>query len=690
MYYFNYYVFFGSKTADALYSPIVQGADYSGLSTSHLWNKEMNNIIPALWYLMHLPRHSQDVIAETLDFFLYCHDEAHNIIPLPLNEKCRDLVLSLVYQPALIICSDDVVDTVRQHLASSSTLLGIVKVSELNNSLLHAHWKKLCDYALQEQPYEKGKIIDEALTLTTKDQRRILPLIPLANQFGYTAQIADDIGKLSYENNANRFMLAMRSQLLRLCAKLCERDSDFKAHHELALIENHCLNGIPLVITFPGIMRYQEKLLGRQMDISEDEQDIIDVIGSHRAIAKNAIYISAGKVSQEMFSCLAQMEQHCKDNPMPKSSYIWKNLKKLGGLLSKTLQSHEIDIVNAVSQITVFSDFPIGLAILPETSAPLCCFKPISYRPLTPLTRALQCEMTKISQVYIGRGKVLKIIIAECVDKTDRIRPYCDSLTNSISELVHSHEEAELVIEELHTVSEFKNMLCRNRHADILIVSAHGSYNIEENTASLVIGGKPCMMEDLMGVPPVVLLSACHVMPRGNGAVTVGDMFLRAGALTVLGTFIPVDVQRNAVLILRFFMDIFAVRDGWSKMRTIDEIWCHTVGTNSVHEILSSSEKLATWANTKKNGTFPAAEFKAQAFDAKVRATHAYEDTKALLRKLAYRDGIGSYFDSVIRDDNYFPESVFYQLIGFPENVFVKNSTMHSYIESMRSEHYGQ
>ena len=685
MHYFNYYVFFGSSTADVIYSPVINGIDYTDLATAHLWNREMNNIIPALWYILHMPRHSQDVIAETIDFFLYCHDEAHNVIPLPFNEKCRDLVLSCVHEAALIICTDEIADMVRRDFACRMPVLGIVNVSELDNNMLHAHWKKLRDYVLHEQPQETGKIIDEALALTTHEQRKILPLIPLANQFGYTAQIADEINNLSAGNSANKFMLSMRSKLLRLCANLCEKDSGFKAHHEQALTDNHCFNGMPLVITFPGIMKHQEKLLGRQMDIPEDEQEIIDVIGIHRAIAKNALYISMDKVSQEMFSCLAQMEQHCKDNPVPKSSYIWKNLKKLGGLLSKALQSHGIDIVRLVTQITVFSDFPIGLAIFPETSAPLCCFKPISYRPITPLTRALQCEMTKMPQIYMGRGKILRIVIAECVDKADRIRPYCDNLVHSLSELVDSHEEAELVIEEIHTESEFKNMLCSNMGADILVVSAHGSYNIEANTASLVIGGKLCMMEDVMGVPPVVLLSACHVMPRGNGAVTVGDMFLRAGAFAVLGTFIPVDVQRNAVLMLRFFTDIFAVRDGWSEMRTLDEIWCHTVGTNGVHEILASSEKLNKWANTVKGGTFPAAEFKKQAYDAKVRMTHAYEDTKALLKQLAYRDGIGKYFDSVIRDDNYFPESVFYQLIGFPENIFVKNNLMRAY---MRREHH--
>lgn len=686
MYYFNYYVLFGSSTADINYSPILEGADYKDLDTAHLWNKEMDSIIPALWYILHLPRHSQDLIAETIDFLIRCHDEVHNIIPLPFNAKCHEIVTALVNKPALIICADDIADAVKNDLAGYSPLLGIVKVSELNTRLLHEHWKILRDHVLQEQPEAEGKIIDDAIPLTAGNQRKILPLIPLANQFGYTGQIAEEIENLSSVNEANNFMLAMKREFLRCYKVVSERDADFKARNEEDLAENPNLNGVPLVIAFPGIMRHQEKLLGRQLNIPEDEQEIIDILGYHRAAAKSALYISAEKVSQEMFSCLAQMEQHCKDNPEPKSSYIWRNLKKLGALLSNTLQPYGIDIVKWVSQITVFSDFPIGLAVLPECSAPLCCFKPFSYRPLTPLTRGFQYEMTKCPQVYIGRGKLLKILVAECVDKSDKIRPFCDSFIDSLRKLVNDHEEAEIIIEEADSASDFKEMLCKHKDADILLVSAHGSYDIDNNKAALVIGKESCMMEDIMGVPPIVLLSACHVMPRGKGAVTVGDMFLRAGAFAVLGTFIPVDVKRNAILLLRFFTDIFAVRDGWSHMRTLDQVWCHTVGSNAVHEILSSSDKLNEWANTEKNGTFPVSEFKKQAFDGKVRTTHTYEDTKKLLRKLAVIDGMEKYFDAVIRDDNYFPESVFYQLIGSPENIFVRNPLMRNYLESLRHE----
>lgn len=58
---------------------------------------------------------------------------------------------------------------------------------------------------------------------------------------------------------------------------------------------------------------------------------------------------------------------------------------------------------------------------------------------------------------------------------------------------------------------------------------------------------------DHIQVSPVVLLSACHVSPRGLGASSVTDMLLRAGVKAILGTLIPVDVKRNALLTGRLF-----------------------------------------------------------------------------------------------------------------------------------------
>lgn len=684
---FRYYVLFKTKCLDANYEPILQLIVSDSMSqmsqTTHIWDKELDPIFPALWYILHLPRMGFDTIENDIELVLHSHDEPHNIIVFPYcpNEKgTQKFINHGIVNPTLIICPDEIFDEVTHDLTIPQGILGIYKISDLTTRLLQKQWKQLSNTIKQNCSDSKSCIVESNFRITVRGERKILPLIPLANQLGYTKQLIDEITALNACNNHNKYVLVMRKRILDVYRAMIKKDPDFKERTEKDLIENPNFNGIPLVITLPGIMRHQAKKLSRVLDLPDDEQEIVDIIGSHRAIAKNALYVSIDSISQEMFTELAALEEHCKDARKINNTYIWRTLKRIGKLLNNKLKQCNIDIIKDVSQITVFSDFPIGLAILPNCSAPLSCIKPISYRPLTPLTKAFQYEMEKSPQVYFGRE--LKIVIAECVDKNDKIRNFCDGLTHALMDMTENEADVSLKVEEISSVKQFKEMLKNHNDADILMVSSHGTYSIDNNMAGLAIGNEIWMADDNdIHVPPVVLLSACHVMPRGRGVVSVGDLFIRAGAKAVLGTFVPVDVRRNAILIVRLFTDILEVRKGWSHMRTLDEMWCHVVGSNPIHEIIASMSsnfsKLEIWANTtKEDGTFPQAEFKNKYSVGRLRIIHAYEDTETILREIAYRDGIGEYYDSYIKTNGYFPESIFYQIIGMPENIFIRNSVM--------------
>ena len=237
-----------------------------------------------------------------------------------------------------------------------------------------------------------------------------------------------------------------------------------------------------------------------------------------------------------------------------------------------------------------------------------------------------------------------------------------------------NNEDIELFLYEVPSIKNFKEILKNNKDIDILIISAHGNYQSESNVAGIIIGNEIFMADDNdISVPPVIF----HVMPRGKGVVTVGDLFLRAGAKAVLGTFIPVDVRRNSILILRLFANILEVRNGWSPMTTLDQIWQHTVCTNAIHEIISSSSRIEEWANSRKSNCLsPLEDFKLKYSKNNLRKTHIYEDSEKIMKKLAYKDNkdIGEYFENYIKSNSYFPESVFYQFIGFPENIFIRNS----------------
>lgn len=677
---FNYYVIFKTETVmEKDYSPLIEfnKNDYS--KTMHIWDNNLNNIIPALWYILHLPRIGFDVLTMDIDLIMNAHDEAHNIVPLPykLNDRSySEFVNNNLVNPTLIICEDDIYESLMMNLDISKSKHGIFKISELSSDLLKIHWELISDNI--SSITKENRICDDYsfIRLTTIENRNILPLIPIANQFGYLPALFNN----EIKQDLNTFNLNMHYQLVSLAHKISVKDEYMSKKLIGPLNENLNFRPSHLVVTMPGITNVQSKFFNRERHLPYNEHNIVNILGYHRAIAKNALYINIDEVPRELYEELHNLEIHCKDSKKINNNYIWRTLRRIGRIINSKLRNLNINIIEDCSQITVFSDFPIGLGILPGCSAPLCCIKPITYRPLTPLTRTFQNEIAKGRQIYFG--STCKILIIECIEKDDAIRKYCDNLSRVLSEMVKEELHMEIVIEEVSSIEMFKEVLKKHNNTDILLVSAHGHYDIKRNMAGIVIGHEIWMAtEDDIFMPPVVLLSACHVTPRGSGAVTVGDLFIRSGAIAVLGTFIPVNVNRNAILITRLFTNIIQVRNGWSKMRTLDDIWCHTVSTNAIHEILASNNggisKLEVWANTKNNqGTFPQKEFKE---NAKLRKTHIYEDSEKALYKLAERDGIGPYFDATISSHSYFPESIFYQFIGQPENVFIRNSIMESF-----------
>ena len=73
-----------------------------------------------------------------------------------------------------------------------------------------------------------------------------------------------------------------------------------------------------------------------------------------------------------------------------------------------------------------------------------------------------------------------------------------------------------------------KKFINDNIDADILHISGHGYYDRKRNIAGLMVGNEFWMAdENDYRVPAVVILSACHVSPRGSGTVNIADMFVK-------------------------------------------------------------------------------------------------------------------------------------------------------------------
>ena len=172
-------------------------------------------------------------------------------------------------------------------------------------------------------------------------------------------------------------------------------------------------------------------------------------------------------------------------------------------------------------------------------------------------------------------------------------------------------------------------------------------------------------------LPPLVILSACHVAPRGTGQVTIADLLLRENALAVLGTLVPVDVLHNAMLLTRLFVYMNLAAAGEEEHTSVRELWHRVQTSNAIHDITSGTPRLLNWfmRTHKKAGLSPHELFKNSPLVRDFRMRQVYDDSKTLLLKIADDLGDGDRVRAWLQSPGFVPETAFYSLIGNPESI---------------------
>ena len=212
------------------------------------------------------------------------------------------------------------------------------------------------------------------------------------------------------------------------------------------------------------------------------------------------------------------------------------------------------------------------------------------------------------------------------------------------------------------------------RQPDVLIISAHGAVANRRNVAGIVVGHELVLGPGLGPLPPVVVLSACHVAPRGAGTVSVTDLLLREGAVAVLGTQVPVNVRRNAMLTGRFLIYLVEVLAGREPHLTLLDAWHRAQSSNAVNDVLSGSTSLSKWGMSAAPSGLPViTEFMRVRATGRLRTGHVYADTEQVLAEIADDQGKGERIRNWFTNPGYVPESLFYVLAGRPERVFVRS-----------------
>lgn len=657
-------IYFSQDKFDEFRLAIADLDDITNLKeTKHFFDEELNNILDIINLLLQFPRLNYDLSILEPKKIKQLNHLPHNIIFLPhylLEEIIKGHILK-EDRRSIFIIDDEVYSSISSHPRLSSERC--YSFTEIMKVDLKEIWSNLNDYnnglndLIEFLPYPKSELI---------------PLIHFSDQIDKVDKKIFDINESNIDE-ISEYRWKQQGYLdgmERLVEKL-EKGIEITEN-----IKNEIFNSalkkakFPVTITLPGQPKKIDRVTNNN-GVPKNEEQAIRLLGIHNAISTNGVHMPLDILNEECFIELNQLENHCKGNI--NSRYIWRSLRKLGKMLAEHLGPHGVTTINRASSINIFSDFPFGLAILPNTNAPICCHKAISYKPLTPLTRMLQLEMKNNGIILLNKDILIKVLIIECLAKNDRIRKASDVIWEQFRESINP-KHFNVVYLNVENTEDFLKVIKKHSDTVILIISAHGGITKENNLTYIQIGEKDnwTPLGNDFNSPPVVLFSACHVSPRGAGTVSISDLFVRNGALTVLSTLVPVDVTKNGLLMIRLFLYLSMTLDGHYDFKNISEVWSFVVSTNAINEIVDSTKSLKNWSLTlRADKTFPMKDFQHQDSVGRLRYTHVYSDSLKVMREIAERDGVLSKFSNALRDDNCYPESIFYQFIGYPELIFI-------------------
>jgi len=94
-------------------------------------------------------------------------------------------------------------------------------------------------------------------------------------------------------------------------------------------------------------------------------------------------------------------------------------------------------------------------------------------------------------------------------------------------------------------------------HGPIMVFDGHGQHNKSLDVGSIVLKDHALNLLEIKNqvrIPPVVLLSACDTHPIDRSHASSANSFLIAGAVTVLGTFLPIGNDDAATFIARLIL----------------------------------------------------------------------------------------------------------------------------------------
>ncbi|EJD6497857.1 hypothetical protein VCB84_000609 [Providencia rettgeri] len=225
--------------------------------------------------------------------------------------------------------------------------------------------------------------------------------------------------------------------------------------------------------------------------------------------------------------------------------------------------------------LTLCTDVPIEWVQFKKI--PLMFTHEVSKINITPGNMLMSQSIDQIKVVF-NRNSFKKIKVIRSFNDNDKIKFIFEEALKNFENI---YDEFDIIIIDVYSKSELIDAI-NNDPTSILIFDCHGGHEGVESNGWLKIGNEkidiwhlPCKHR----ISPIILLSACSTSAISGSHASVANGFISLGAITVLGTALPVNAIDSAVFMSRILFRLSKYLDSINKLGVDIITWRDFIST---------------------------------------------------------------------------------------------------------------
>ncbi|MCC9162827.1 hypothetical protein LNA76_05745 [Alcaligenes sp. MMA] len=337
-----------------------------------------------------------------------------------------------------------------------------------------------------------------------------------------------------------------------------ELDRDRRDFLKKSLIRNKGYGNSSLQINENAIFNpYEDEILGTLLKIRQSELHFFTTI---IALAAANQFVPALRLPNSVMlhhDQLSVIYGLVNSNHRERSLELNRKIAHYSRTIYKEIGAKLVnEIFGEREKLLTVCDFPIEW--LSINLIPVMFRHEISRVPSTPGNVTTQTLLSG-QRLLIPFSAMTKVLVIRSLDPNDHIY---DILSSSIDHFKQSSGLENITLKLVDVASEAELIVALNSfEGAIVIFDCHGNHGGEESHAWLHIGQERVDVWQLANrarVPPIVILSACSTHPLDGSHASVANGLLRSGALSVIGTFAPVDAIHAGIFTARLLYRLSA------------------------------------------------------------------------------------------------------------------------------------